>query len=103
MPRKLIVEVVGDSKSYERALGRSAKATNQFGQALGTTAPRVGKLQSGMVAAGTNATFLIGATAGLAVVLGGKAVSAASDLNEQISRTEVILGKSSDAMTTLTP
>ena len=31
MPQKLIVEVIGDSSSYERALSRSSTATKQFG------------------------------------------------------------------------
>lgn len=98
MARKLIVEVVGDSKSYERSLKRSAAATNQFGQAMGTTSPKVGKLQGVMSTAGVSAVALSGAAAGLAVAVGAKAVSAASDLNEQLNRTNVVFESSSDAI-----
>jgi hypothetical protein len=96
--RKLIVEVVGDSTSYQRALNKSATATNQFGQAMGQASPKVGKLSTGLAAAGTSSLFLGGAAVGLAVALGSKTVSAASDLNEQISRTQVVMGASADEM-----
>jgi hypothetical protein len=98
LAKKLIVEIVGDSRSYERALKRSATATNQFGQAVGTTNPKLGKLNTLSLAAGGGMIYAAGAAGGLAVAIGAKSVSAASDLNEQLSRTEVIMGDAADSM-----
>jgi TP901 family phage tail tape measure protein len=42
MARKLIVEIVGDSRSYERALGRSAGATRRFESGMGRLRGSVG-------------------------------------------------------------
>ncbi len=36
MAQKLIIEVIGDTRSYEKAMGRSSKATKTLGTQLGT-------------------------------------------------------------------
>lgn len=48
MARKLIVEIVGDSRSYERALGRSTKATQGFGRSMAVGAKNVAKVGAAM-------------------------------------------------------
>ena len=92
MAHKLVIPIIGDSTSYERALKRSSTATQQFGQALGTTSPKVGKFSQTAQLAGSSSLFFAGAAAGMATAIGAKSITAASDLNEQISRTQVVLG-----------
>lgn len=49
--RKLQVEIIGDSKSLERAFGRASKQTGRFGSALGTFA-KTGALALGAAGVG---------------------------------------------------
>ncbi len=83
MARKIQVEIVGDSKSVERAFARSGKAADNF----------QGKVVKSTGAIGRKMAYLGGAAAGLAIVLGVKSVKAASNLGEQINKTNVVFGK----------
>lgn len=78
--RKLIVEIVGDSRSFERSLGRSSRAARGFSKQLsGTLGVQRGFTRS---IAGASAAFLGGA--GLAAAIGstiGKAASFERSLN----------------------
>ena len=55
MPRKLEVEIVGDSGSLERAFGRSSSAGSRFGKTIGNVA-KAGAFAAG--AAGVGALFV---------------------------------------------
>ena len=91
MARKLIVEIVGDSKSYERSLGRSEKATQGFARTLKSSGASASAFAKKAAFAGT------AAAAGLAV-LGVKSVQAASNLNEQLNKSNVVFGNSASAI-----
>ncbi len=103
MPQKLIVEVIGDTRSYERALGRSSAATKKFNADITKTATAGqalrGALSPTKVGGGLGG-LLFGSTAFVGAAIASKAIStsinAASDLNEQISRTQVVLGDAAD-------
>lgn len=79
--RVLHVRVVGDTKDLERAYGRAAKQTDTLGSKFSGMAK--------MAALGAGA-------AGLgALVVGMKSsIKAASDLSEQVNKTNVVFGKS---------
>lgn len=84
MARKLVVEIIGDSRNLERAFKRSEQAATTF-------TARISRSFRGLM--GLSPAFL--GAAGL--VAGMKyAVSAASDLNEQLNRTQVLFGKNAD-------
>jgi hypothetical protein len=94
MARELVVRIVGDSRDVERALARSSKAAKGFeAQITGLG----GSFRRAF--AGTAAAF--GATAGIGVVVDQLkgAVDAASDLSEQMSKTNVVFGKSAAGIT----
>lgn len=77
--RELKVEIIGDSKSLEHALGKSSQASSKFGSALKT----LGK-----------ASVVAGAALGGALAVGAvKAVKAASDLQEQVNKANVVFAE----------
>lgn len=80
MARKLEVVITGNSRDLERAMGRAGTSAKHFGVTMGDVAK---------VAAGA-----IAAIAAAAVVEGKRAVSAYSDLQEQIGKTGVVFGSS---------
>lgn len=90
MSRKLIVEVVGDSRSLERSFARSTAASKRFGAETTTT---LGKVDTGFtklqkVAGGA----FIGGAAISAAVTGLRAiVNAAQDSQETLGQTRVAL------------
>ncbi len=99
--RRLIVEVVGDSRSLERALGRSSKATDKFGKDVGQAGRGVFAVSGlfsglGRQVAFASSTFL--GAAGLTKVL-KDSVNAASNLAEQQSKVNVIFGTSGRTIT----
>lgn len=67
--RKLEVQIVGDSKSLERAFGRAGSASDSFASKMGGGALKVAKVTA----------FATAATAGLAGVVGTKLVKAAME------------------------
>jgi hypothetical protein len=77
--RRLEVEIVGDSRSLERAFGRSSKAGSDFGRKIGTG------LKIGIAALG-----------GMAIAggaLGKKMIGLASDAAEVESKFKVVFGR----------
>ena len=89
MSRKLIVEIVGDSSSLEKAFKKSAKDTKKFSaeiSGIGNTATRA----FGGVAAA------LGVGLGLDKLVDGlrSSVNAASDLQEQVGKVDVVFGAS---------
>ncbi len=82
--RKLEVQILGDAKSLERAFGKASKASDSFGSKVG----------GGLLKTAKVATVAAGAIGSLAGVMGVKAVNAAVDLGEQISKNNVVFGKS---------
>jgi TP901 family phage tail tape measure protein len=80
MARKLIVEIVGDSRSYERALGRSTKASKTFGSSMAASAKNVAK---------------VGAAVGaLAIGIGAVATRSFAKFEETLSRSVALAGVS---------
>ena len=74
--RELKVNIVGDSKDLERALGRSAKASGGLGRAF-----------AGLAKTGV----LVGAALGAAAAVGiKKSIDAASNLTEQVNKANVV-------------
>jgi phage-related protein len=71
LPRKLEIQIVGDTRDLERALGRASHKTDSFGSSFA----KLGKA----------ALLTGGAVAGLATVIGVKAVKAAIDEQKQIA------------------
>jgi len=82
LARRLVVEIVGDSRSFERSLQRSERSARQFQATITKTGRGLNR-----VFAGAGAGFLGG--------LGFKsAISAASDLSEQMSKNQQVFGES---------
>ena len=52
MARKLIVEIIGDSTSYQRALGKSEQSTRRFNETMKHSAKHVAKIGLEMAAVG---------------------------------------------------
>jgi hypothetical protein len=94
--RRLRVSIVGDSRSLERAFLQSEAAGKKFGRSFEQAGRGVasGAFRSlGRQVAFASSAFLGGAGAVAALA---STVRAASDLNEEISKTRVIFGASSD-------
>lgn len=97
MARKLVVEIVGDTSALEKSYRRAEKSTTSFGKSLnqatrGGLAATVSFKGLGRSLAFASGTFL-GASGFVAVT--EQAIDAASDLNEQLSKTRVVFGRSS--------
>jgi len=98
--RKLIVEVVGDSRSLERTFDKSTRSSKAFGREMTGT---FGKVDKGLQRLGAGRAALIGGAAGAgAGIVAPKvieqlkaAVDVASNLNEQVSKSRVVFGDSS--------
>lgn len=91
--RKLIVEVVGDTSKLDRSLKKSQKELALFGR----SAKLEQATRGGLSSFGGKTGFLFGSgafvgSAAAAAVL-KSSITAASDLNEQISRSTVVFGK----------
>lgn len=83
MARKIQVEIIGDSRSVEKAFRRSGQSADKFNAKIHKSGIGMAKALAGIgVAAG-----------GLAIVLGVKSVKAASNLGEQINKTNIVFGK----------
>ena len=63
--RKLIVEIIGDSRSLERALGRSSKATDKFGRDVGQAGRGVVAVSGLFSGLGRQVAFASGAFLGV--------------------------------------
>lgn len=97
MARKLIVEIIGDSTKLVRSLNQSTVAANQFGMEVTGSAGRAEKSLTKLqrVAAGG---FLGGVAAGAAINQLQAAVGVASNLNEQMARSNVVFGSAADSV-----
>lgn len=84
MARKIEVEITGDSRSLERALGKAQKSSGHLGGAF---------RKLGYAAAAGAA-----ALTAFAVIGTVKAIDAASDLSEAINKASVVFGKQSKVM-----
>lgn len=91
--RKLKVTIVGDTRSLNRSLGQAETSLKRFNRVAGA---------SGLAGASTSSALLrggvIGAGLGIATREAFKFAEAASDLNEQVSKTKVVFGGSSQAI-----
>ena len=96
MARSLRVEIIGDSSSLERAYKRSSAAGKQWGQDVSHIGRGVAVAQVGFRGLGRSLAFAsAGFLAGAGISAGIKAiVSDASDLNEQVNKSNVVFGKS---------
>jgi hypothetical protein len=98
--RDLLVRIIGDSKDVEAAFARSNRAANTFGSNVDTTAKKADRAAKSFRGLATGAAAGFGG----AVVFNevaqqlNTAISVASNLNEQISRTNVVFGQSADAV-----
>lgn len=83
--RKLIVEIIGDSSSLEKSFLRSGKAAQGFTAQITSTSKAV-----------RNAFAAVGVTVGVAAGVDQirKTVAAASDLEEQLNKSNVVFGRS---------
>jgi hypothetical protein len=84
--RKLIVEIVGDSRSLDRAFKKSNAAASGFGSKM----KHIGALAAAGIAVGV----------GAAIAFGVKAVKAANSLQESMFRVNRVFGKSAGMIRT---
>jgi len=107
MPRKLIAELILDPSQYIKGLRKATRASDEFvatqKRTLGQVGRGVGSRTGALGAIGGG--FLGGGTAVGAGILAGEitqgleaSINAASDLNEQMSKTNVVFGQSSKAV-----
>ena len=82
--RKLTVEILGDAKGAMGAFGTIQKGTQGLGESF--------------VAFGKKAALAFAGIAAGAVAIGRSVVNAASDLNENLSKTQVVFGDAADAV-----
>src|ERR1700748_3296676 len=93
MARPLLVEIIGDSSSLERAFQRSEASARHFnGEIKKVTAGRklFDSFKGSVVGLGAGVVGSSGITSGIE-----QAVHAAEDLGTQISRTRAVFGQSS--------
>ena len=99
--RELLVRIIGDDRDLQRAFTNSERRAGQFDS-------RMSKLNQGLRGAlsglGSKTSLLFGSgafigTAGITAAL-GKSVDAASDLNEEVSKSRQIFGDASTAVET---
>lgn len=82
--RKLTVEILGDAQGAMKAFGQLDKGSASLGQ--------------NFVAFGKKAAVAFTAVAAGAVAIGKSVVSAASDLQENLSKTQVVFGDAADSI-----
>ena len=98
MARRIEVEIIGDSRSLERAFDRSSRSAKDFNNTINRGAV---KTQLGFDNVGRSALKFAGgyiaieSAARLATTAIVGSVVAASDLNEQINKSRVVFGRSS--------
>jgi len=104
MARKLVVEIVGDTDALEKSYRRAQKSTDQFGRSIDRTG-RTGTSATvafsglGRAAVGAGVAF-VGVQEGLraAADVTRQSIGAASDLNEQLSKSRVVFGTSAKSI-----
>ena len=104
--RTLIVRVIGDDRSLQQTFARDQKAVQKFGIESELAGGRFTKfnqsLRGAVSAAGGRSSLLFGSGAflGTAALTAGlkQSISAASDLNEQITKSQAVFGSASNAV-----
>jgi hypothetical protein len=87
--RSLVVNIVGDQTSLERALKKSERSVKRFQGSVEKTSRQTNRSFSGM------GKGLVGLGAGLSVTAALKSsITAASDLEQQVGKTSVVFGDS---------
>lgn len=95
--RNVVVHILGDSRSYERALKRSSDSTKKFQRAFdGFNSGRGGGLPA-LTGRGVGIAA-VGVAAGIAISEVKDLSGAASDLNEEVNKNQVVFGRSSEAI-----
>lgn len=100
MARKLVVEIVGDASSLDRSFKKAGDSAKKFDNQMGA-ATRGGLAAAGAFKGmGRSLAFASGGfLSGAAITAGLKSsVSAASDLEQQIGKTNVVFGESAAAV-----
>lgn len=100
MANDLIVRILGDTKGLERSFARANTSTAQFGRNIEGTGAKIDKTTRSLKG------FATGAAAGFGGALAFNeaakqlqaAITVASNLQEQISKTNVVFGKSADVV-----
>jgi hypothetical protein len=82
--RKLVIPIIGDARSFERAIKKSIHASDRFNSKLG-------RIAKGAAIAGLAA---VGAGTAMGVAFGVKAVHAAINLTESLRQVNTVFGKS---------
>lgn len=94
------VDIVGDSRSVEKAFNRSTKAAQQFQSNFQRSLSRVDRassaLKGGLLGGGLAGGFVGGVAATAALDQLRKAVDVASNLAEQTNKSRVVFGQASD-------
>jgi hypothetical protein len=90
--RRLVVQILGDSRSLERAFSRSSRASKQWGDSINRAARGGVVATVGFRGLGRSVAFASGAFLGGAGFVAGAraAIGAASDLGEEINKTNVL-------------
>jgi hypothetical protein len=94
--RTLTVKIIGDDKSLLNAFTRSSRASRQFGQSVERASRGAAVATVGFRGLGRSIAFASGAFLGGAGFVAGvrRALDAASDLEEQTNKTNVLFGQS---------
>src|SRR6188472_4501016 len=87
--RELLVRIVGDDRSLQQAFARSSRSAQQFE----TRTARVG---AGVKTAFAGAGIALGTSAVLS--FSRSAIDAASDLNEEVTKSQKVFGDSADVI-----
>ena len=96
--RDLLVRVLGDTRDVEAAFARSNRAATQFGASVETTGKRADKAAKNLRGFATGAAAGFGGAIALTEVTRQlrASIDVASNLAEQISKTNVVFGESAD-------
>ena len=100
MPPELIVRVIGDTSQLEKSFKRASKATGNLERDLGRTGRGVVAGSLAFKGLGRSVAFASGAFLGGAGLTAAvrNSITAASDLNEQIGKTQVVFGASAQSV-----
>lgn len=96
MARRIAVAIVGDASSLERSFQQAQKSTQKFNREISQTNRGVVAGSGAFKSLGRSVAFASGTFLGAAGLTAGvkASISAASDLNEQISKTDIVFGQS---------
>ncbi len=100
MSRKLIVEVVGDTKSLDRSLNKASRNVKGFSGDISKASRGAIAGSGAFKSLGRSVAFASGSFLGAAgfVAVMKQSIDAASDLHEEINKSEVVFGKASKSV-----